>query len=79
MLISLWTQHVLVMRSVEDGDLALSRGVRVNAPQEIMRELGRSRLFEACNKCPLRVKRGEHMLDRAVLAAGVERLEDDED
>ena len=44
-----------------------------------MRELGRGRLLEAGDARALRVERGEHMLDRAVLAAGVERLQDDED
>ncbi len=44
-----------------------------------MRELGRRRLLEAGDERSLRIERGEDVLDRAVLAAGVERLQDDED
>ena len=72
-------QHVLVVRTVEDRDLALARRMRMDAPEEIMRELGRGRLLEAGDARALRVERGEHVLDRAVLAAGVERLQDDQD
>ena len=72
-------QHVLVVRAVEDDDLTLSRRMGVDAPEKVVRELGRGRLFEAGDARALGVERGEYVLDRAILSSGVERLQDDED
>jgi hypothetical protein len=44
-----------------------------------MREFERRRLLEAGDVDALRVDAAEHVPDRAVLAAGVHRLQDDED
>src|SRR3954453_15326841 len=69
---------LLVVRAVEDPDPpALGRGLH-DPPQERVVELLRGRLLEADDLHALRVDARHHMADRAVLAGGVHRLEDDE-
>ena len=53
--------------------------MRMDAPQKIVGELGGGWLLEADDARALRIKRGENVLDCAVLSAGVERLQDDQD
>ena len=72
-------QHVLVVRAVEDPDVPVraarsrgcARGSRARAPR-------RSAALKRRHQHALRVHAAEDVLDRAVLAAGVHRLEDDE-
>src|SRR5215218_7581138 len=64
-------EHVLVVGAVEDADLAVARRVRMDAPQEVVRELERRGLLERDDAHALRVHAAEDVLDRAVLAAGV--------
>ncbi len=71
-------QHVLVMRAVEDHDLALARRAQVGAPEKIVGELLLARLLEAEHRRPLRIHPAEHVPHDAVLAGGVERLQHDE-
>jgi len=71
-------EHVLVVRAVEDGDLPVRRGRFVRPPQKVVRCFLRRRLFESVDVRALRVERAKHVPDRAVLAAGIHRLEDDE-
>ena len=71
-------QHVLVVRPVEDGDFAASWGVGMDAPEKIMGVFLRRRLLEAGDARSLRIEGGEDMIDRAVLAGGIEGLQDDE-
>src|SRR3954447_4486061 len=72
-------EHLLVMRAVEDRDLASRRELLRVAPEEVVVELGGGRPAEAVDDDPLRVHAAHHVPDRAVLAARVERLERDED
>jgi len=51
----------------------------VDAPEKVVREFGRGRLLEAGDARALRIESGEDVFDRTILAAGVERLQDDED
>ena len=53
--------------------------MRVDAPEKIVVKLDWGRLFEADHRCSLRIERGEYVLDRAVLAAGVQGLENNQD
>ena len=50
----------------------------VHAPEEVVGELGLGRLLEAGDGGALRVHRGHHVPDGAVLAGGVDALEHDE-
>src|SRR4051812_2923685 len=72
-------EHVLVVRAVEDPDVAVARRGGVDAPEEVVRELVGRRLLERRDAHALRVRAGEHMLDGAVLPARVHRLQDDEE
>src|SRR5208337_4575949 len=72
-------QHVLVMRTVEDRDLAMPRGMRMDAPKEVMGKFGGGGLLEAGDARALRIEGAEDVIDRAVLPAGVESLQDDQD
>ena len=66
------------MRSVEDADLALPRDVLVDAPQVVVGELLGRRDLERGDRAALRVERLHHLVDRAVLAGGIDPLEHDE-
>ena len=48
-------EHVLVVRAVEDADHPLRRACGVDAPEEVVRELGGRRLLEGDDVAPLRV------------------------
>ncbi len=52
--------------------------MRVHAPQKIVRELGGRGLLERVNARALRIHAAEDVLDRSVLAGGIEPLEDDQ-
>src|SRR4051794_21338294 len=71
-------EDVLVVRAVEDRDLAAARRAGVDAPEEVVVELHLARDLERGDADALRVHPGEHVLDRPVLAAGVHGLQDDE-
>jgi len=71
-------QHVLVVRAVEDRDLAIGRHVRVHPPEIVVRELGRRGPFEARHLHAQRIDAREHLADHAVLATGVHRLQHDQ-
>ena len=71
-------EHVLVVRAVEDRDVAATRGVFVDAPQVVVGELGVVRPLEVRDPDAERIDRAEHVLDRAVLARGVHPLQDHE-
>ena len=66
------------MRAVEDGDHAVRRRAGVHAPQEVVPLLDLARRLEAHDLRPLRVERGEHALDDAVLPRRVAPLQHDE-
>jgi hypothetical protein len=68
-------EDVLVVRAVEDADLAGPRQGLRDPPQEVVAALlGRWRL-EPSDLRPLRVEPADHMDDGAVLPAGVHALE----
>src|SRR5260370_21626172 len=66
------------MGPVEDADPAPAGQRSMVAPEEIVVELLRRRLLEAADGHALRVDTAHHVLDRAVLARGVESLEHDQ-
>ena len=68
-------EDVLVVRPVEDRDLAARRQLLRVAPEVVVVELLRRRRPEAVDDDALRVHAAHHVPDRAVLAARVERLE----
>src|SRR5215469_2563597 len=53
--------------------------MRMHSPKKIMGKLQRGRLLETDHRGALRIKRAEHMVHRAVLAAGVQRLQYNQD
>ena len=68
-------EHLLVVRAVEDGDLAALRETLRVAPEVIVIELlGRGHL-EAVNGDALRVHPAHHVADRPVLAGGIQCLQ----
>ena len=72
-------EHLLVVGSVEDADLAARRQAARVAPEKVVVELLGRRDLEAVDRDALRVDAAHHVADRPVLAGRVERLEDDED
>ena len=71
-------QDLLIVGTVEDADTATLGQVLVATPEIIVVEvLGRWRL-ERHHLAALRIDAGHHMLDGAILASGVHRLEDEE-
>ena len=72
-------QHFLVIRAVEDADpAALGQRPRV-PPEEVVIELLGRGLLEAEDLAALGIDARHDVLDGAVLAGGVHRLEDDQD
>ena len=71
-------EHIFVVRSIKDADHAARRHRVVNAPQEIMLGLCRTRHFERGHVATLRVYTVKNAADRTVLAAGVHALKHDE-
>ena len=71
-------EHLLVMRAVEDPDLAAGGQPLRVAPQEVVVELlGRGNL-EAVHVDALRIDAAHHVADRPVLARRVQRLKHDQ-
>jgi len=66
------------VRPIEDADLAMAGAVGVHPPQVVLAHLAARRHLEADDAHPLRVDPGEHAADGAVLAAGVDGLEHDQ-
>ena len=71
--------HIFVVTAVEDHQLPTPRHLRVDAPQEIMREFLFGRFLERSHMNALRIDVRKNMLDAAILAAGVHRLHDHQD
>jgi hypothetical protein len=71
-------EHVLVVRAVEDHDLSVARHLAVHAPQEVVGQVLLRRGLEALDTDALWVEPAEDLADRTVLAAGVHRLQYDE-
>ena len=71
-------EHLFVVGAVEDADLAARRHPLRVAPQVVVVELFGRRDLEAVHGDALRVHAAHHVPDDAVLAGGVETLDDDE-
>ena len=69
---------VLVVRAIEDRDLATHRKLGVDAPQEVVGELRRRRRLERDDPASLRAEAGEHRADDTVLPRRVQSLENEE-
>ena len=72
-------QYLLVVRAVEDPDLAAFRQHPGTTPEKIVLQLLRAWMFETEDLAALRVDARHHMLDGAVFSGGVHRLEDQQD
>ena len=71
-------QNFLVIRTVENADAPALWQVPRCAPKKIMIQLLRTRLLERMHLHALRVEARHHVLDHAVFAGGIHRLQDDE-
>ncbi len=67
-------QHLLVIRAIEDADLAALGQAPGRVPQEVMLQLLGAGMFETENLAALRIDAGHHVLNRAVLAGRVHGL-----
>ena len=68
-------QDFLVVGAVEDADASALRQIAVAAPEIVVIELFRGRRLERGDLAALRVDAGHDVLDGAVLAGRVHRLE----
>ena len=71
-------EHLLVVGAVEDADAAALGQAPDVAPHEVVVEVLRRGLLEREHLAALRIHARHHVLDRAVLAGGVHRLEDEQ-
>src|SRR5205807_6857177 len=71
-------QHLLVIRTVEDPDAPALRKEAGGAPEEVVLQLLGARVLEAEHLAALWVDARHHVLDDAVLAGRVHRLEDEQ-
>ena len=71
-------QHVLVVRAVEDADVAPRRAHLVHAPEIVLGEFVGVWRLERCHLHADRAAMVEHRAHRAVLAGAVDALQDDE-
>src|SRR4029450_7048675 len=72
-------QHLLVVRPIEDADLAARWQPFLVAAQEVLVELERRGDLEALYPHALRVEAAHHVADRPVLACRIERLKHNHD
>lgn len=71
----LYDEHVLVIGTVKNCDLSARGQAFEGAPQEIVRQLALRRRLERIDPDALRVEAAHYMLDGAVLARGIHRLQ----
>ena len=74
--VNAYDQHLFVVRAIEDADAPALRQRLGDAPQEIVIELLMARRLEGMHLAALRIDAGHHVLDGAVLARCIHRLED---
>jgi hypothetical protein len=72
-------KHLFVMGAVEDTDLAEGWERALRSPQEIVGELGRRGLLERRNEYALGIDATHDVLDRPILAGGIEALQHDQE
>ena len=71
-------KHILVVRAIEDNDLACLRRLLLDTPEEVMLCLLLRRCFESMNPRTLRVHRAQDVIDGSVFAGGIQCLQADE-
>ena len=71
-------QDVFVMRTVKDRHFTPGRRSTMDPPQEIVRTLEGGRLLERNDFAALWIHRTQDVIDRPVLAPGVQRLQADQ-
>ena len=71
-------QHVLIIGTVENPDIASARDAFVQAPQKVVRQFFRRRRSEIVHLDALRIDTSHHMLDGAVLPGSVHRLQNND-
>ncbi len=71
-------QHLFVIRTVEDADLAALRHDFVRAPEVAVVEFLSARGLEGMNVAALRIEAGHDVFYDAVFSSGIHRLQDDE-
>src|SRR6266487_1707808 len=77
-LVNSLNENALVMASIENGELAVSRHLSVLSPQETMIELLRSRLLEVRDADPRRVDPLKDPANDAVLAPRMDGWQNNE-
>ena len=70
-------QHFFVVRTVEDADPAAFRQAHHAAPEKVVIELFVRGLLEAVDLAALRIDARHHVLDHAIFAGGIHRLQHD--
>src|SRR5437763_2501623 len=71
-------QHLLVVRAIEDPNLAAGRKLATAAPEEVVIELLLGWAVQAVHPHALRVHAAHHVADGPVLARCVQSLKDDQ-
>ena len=69
-------QHILVVRTVENADIAAARHLCVVAPEKFVIQFLLAGMLERRHLAALGIDAAHHMLDGAVLARRIPRLED---
>ena len=73
-----YDQDFFVIGSVEDANASALWQFSRSAPQEVMLQFGGARMLEARYLAALRINSGHHVLDGAVLAGRIHRLENEQ-
>ena len=71
--------HVFIVGTIEDADASMGGYGSMHPPQEVVREFQTARRLEALHIEALRAHTAGKHADRAVLAGGVDPLQDDDD
>ena len=67
-------QHVFIVRAIENADPATGRRMGMDPPKKIVRKFLSIRLLETGHFGALRIQNAHHVVDGAVLSAGVQGL-----
>src|SRR5450759_2430034 len=72
-------EHILVVRAIEDGDVAWPRHFLLEPPEEMVSKFGRTWCHEGADVHTLRIHRRHYVADCSILAAGVQSLQNNHD
>src|SRR5450759_4888751 len=78
-LLDLGDEHILVVRTIEDGDVAWPRQFLLEPPEEMVPQFGCTWRDEGTDVHTLRIHRRHQVADRSVLTAGVQSLQNNQD